>query len=1305
MPKHAAEEGGEEEESSQPALRFTPGSDVCKALMDRYGKSSAPQHRHLCASAAAIRSILQEEGLPLTPTLYFAAVITAMRDADASDHGAVATFSAFLAILLPFVPSESLPPCKTKDAAGVLAARLQDSATELPTGAVRSIVKSLGVLVLQMDLEDWFSFKLPLQVLVALTVDKRPKVRRSAQVSVEKVFEVFKSFGIIKKSSKVMLSLYKKYISLAAEMCTTEMSGVTDLKELPKSEHPEIIHMLIVLKLIVPYLSEKVRMEIFSDAQRFLSCASSSLTRHVIELVDSLIQQTEANILLTESDKIIFAFTSYLSSTEKNPDETIVSRLKLLRNLLNKLHTFQPTIWISKLPLVFMSVKEYLDADDDISEVVAEILKDLINVQIDLSLSLPTANQSCDNIEHSNYQKKKRIEHSSPEISAIVNIISSIKSLLDACTSPTGHMLGVISVLFLKLGKMSNLFMTDILLKLSRYARKADANSPSMESAPSFGGARSLHDWSSFSSHPGSAAVSKSKKWSFVGGFASSSSVSKLLCECIGSAVTALGHEVFISIPLSFNENKFTISNIWMIPILKKNMRGASLQFFMEHIFPLVKCVQQACAEVTSTRLQQRLKTYVRQLWDLLPAFCHYPTDTSESFDSLAKTLLDLIKNDSSLHEVISISLQTLVMENLGVLQAKQDMNQHAMVDSLGLKSSNKSQSFAIEYTKETASKNIEALTSNSMVLIQTLADVFFGAPPEKHAVLKDAIESLSSLVRSDDLHKFFLSLLKKFDQFNTLEKSNKLCENDTENADKKEENKETSTTEKIQERCLVVKLVSSFIQASNGDLVNLIFDFIKSSLLATDTTNKADELFALRKIIEKHNWFCAARTDDLIHLLHSLENLGDYKAETCRISCYHLLLVHIIKMNVEESNAKAFLILNDIILILKSKKASRKLAYDVLLATSSSLKDCHSDNSQSDLRRLFVMVMGYLSSESTHIMSGAVSALSLLIYNDAEFCLSVPNLIPSVLFLLQSNSNEVIKAALGFVKVLVSSVKLENLNNLVPDILKGILPWSEVTKYHFRSKVVVILDILIRKCGLEAVDRNSPKKYKIFLKSIHQARKNKKKHSGSAKDEAKSNSKDLAYKRGKKRTRNEIEEKGPGLGSKSERGREKKQRTNAYIANRAQKPVDRSRHRHAPDRTTMDKNRTIMFKLFFLCLGRSRSICFKFQNAKLTTLLASSRCSLDLIAVVYELAHIAWNQLESFTPHKIVVMSSFPNKKKQRQALSVIITISERSTEEHMFKSTACSSHVSSDISIGELYTSQDCGDDFRKVKDRIRR
>jgi ribosomal RNA-processing protein 12 len=55
---------------------------------------------------------------------------------------------------------------------------------------------------------------------------------------------------------------------------------------------------------------------------------------------------------------------------------------------------------------------------------------------------------------------------------------------------------------------------------------------------------------------------------------------------------------------------------------------------------------------------------------------------------------------------------------------------------------------------------------------------------------------------------------------------------------------------------------------------------------------------------------------------------------------------------------------------------------------------------------------MGYLSSSSPHILSGAIAALSLLIYNDANFCMEVPNLIPSVLVLLQHKAIEVTKVS-----------------------------------------------------------------------------------------------------------------------------------------------------------------------------------------------------------------------------------------------------------------------------------------------------
>ncbi|CAL9747630.1 unnamed protein product, partial [Musa acuminata subsp. burmannicoides] len=234
LPPGDGDDEGEEEEISQPVLNLGRGSDVCKALMDRYAKSSAPQHRHLCASAAAMRSILQEEGLPLTPPGYFAAVITAIRDADTADHDAISALSAFLSILLPVVPARSLPPTMVKNAALVLATFLWDPPSKLPTGAVRSMVKSLGGLVLRLELEDWDEVKLPVEVLLAFTVDKRPKVRRCAQLYVKKVFETLKSSSIIKKASKVVFSLYKKYISLLEDFCTPELLNAPASNELHK---------------------------------------------------------------------------------------------------------------------------------------------------------------------------------------------------------------------------------------------------------------------------------------------------------------------------------------------------------------------------------------------------------------------------------------------------------------------------------------------------------------------------------------------------------------------------------------------------------------------------------------------------------------------------------------------------------------------------------------------------------------------------------------------------------------------------------------------------------------------------------------------------------------------------------------------------------------------------------------------------------------------------------------------------------------------------------------------------------------
>jgi len=61
--------------------------------------------------------------------------------------------------------------------------------------------------------------------------------------------------------------------------------------------------------------------------------------------------------------------------------------------------------------------------------------------------------------------------------------------------------------------------------------------------------------------------------------------------------------------------------------------------------------------------------------------------------------------------------------------------------------------------------------------------------------------------------------------------------------------------------------------------------------------------------------------------------------------------------------------------------------------------------------------MVGYLSGSSPQITSGAVSALSVLVYKDTDICLSIPDLIPSVLSLLQSKAVEVIKVSIPLPK------------------------------------------------------------------------------------------------------------------------------------------------------------------------------------------------------------------------------------------------------------------------------------------------
>lgn len=997
------------EVSTDAAISFTGESDVCQELLDRYGKSAAPQHRHLCATAAATRSIIQSESLPLIPLSYFAATIDALSDTSRTTHDAdaVSALSSFLAIVLPLVPEKSIATSKAAEAVEIVVELMESPCEGLPVSSVRALVKCLGVLLEFCNLDDWESVKLGFQKLLKYSIDKRPKVRKCAQDCVVKVFKSFQSPHVKKRASKLVLKSLKTYMPLAVKTIASRSADGSKDDNLSKYEHLEVLHMLNLLKILVPHLPSKVISEAVVELQKAINARFSALTRHVFDVMEEILRFLEVGSTIPDIVKIVSTLASYISMRQ-NPVDTIFSASALLVNFLTKFQVGDPNKWNSHYSLVIGSITGLLTSEATATK-ASIIIKEMINNHIDVDILLSSKMMLADE----NYVDSKESRIMKSLCDALLKVLSTNRGI------PNEHTLAVISVLFLKLGKSSHIYMGSILLKLASFMTVASGNTSDV----------------------------------------------KHLQECLGSAVIAMGPEKLLeALPIAFDVTDLTCSNIWLIPILKDYLAGSSLGFFIESIVPLAESFQEACQKVKKSVIREELRAHARGCWELLPAFCRYPHDMHQNFQSLAKLLISCLRKDSFMLENIAIALQHLVKQNRSVLSADQGDYEASKLSKTS-------------YSKKTATRNIKALASCSEELLKGFTKVLVKVPLEKRASLKDTIECLALITDPSAIKKIFISSLKRL-KLNV-------------SVDKVIDDK--SSTNKNANRCLILELASSVVGAASLDLIDLIYNIIRQSLQEEDDNVQSESYSTLYKILEKSSGFCSSRFEELMELLLGLKSPADITSLRWRFSCFRTLLIQSIERTSDGENTYGFRMLNEIIVTLKdSKEESRKVAYDILLGMSSSLQKTSSSPDKGPYYEFISMIMGYLSGSSPHIKSGAVSALSLVIYNDSKICNSMPDLVPSILELLHSKAIEVIKAVLGFLKVLVLSLQVRDLQNFLSDILSGLLPWSSVSRHHFKSKVTVILEIIMRKCGSASVKSLVPEKYRDFVKNVLETRQGK---------------------------------------------------------------------------------------------------------------------------------------------------------------------------------------------------------------------
>ncbi|BBH08124.1 ARM repeat superfamily protein [Prunus dulcis] len=532
----------------------------------------------------------------------------------------------------------------------------------------------------------------------------------------------------------------------------------------------------------------------------------------------------------------------------------------------------------------------------------------------------------------------------------------------------------------------------------------------------------------------------------------------KQLHECLGSALVAMGPETFLGlIPLNLEAENLSQSILGMARTIKEKSRKLESQ-----------------GRTFSSRSTDAL---VHALWSLLPSFCNYASDTAESFKDLEQALCSALKDEPEIRGIICLSLQILIQQNKKTVEEVNDLADSEVGSARHRALAN--------YSPQVTADNLSVLKSPACKLLDVLSDVFLNTTKDDAGCFQSIIGEFVSISDEEAVSKCFKH--KRTELLNVKAKD---------------------STDSNSNRAQLFDLAVSFLPGLNAEEVDLLFGRIKLALQDCDR-------------------FLSSKLDELLDLIEVLPSCH-FSAKQHRLDCLYLLVVHLSKSDAEQRRHVILSFLAEIILALtEAHNKTRNRAYDILVQIGHAYGDEEKGGKREDLLEFFYMVAGGLAGETPHMISAAMKGLARLAYEFCDLVSTPSNLVPSIFLLLQRKNKEIIKATLGFLKVLVAKSQTEGLHLHLESMVESLLKLQDATKTHFKAKVASFLplnfdviefswfdnlpkflslaEMLVRKCGLDAVKAVMPEEHMKLLTNIRKIKERKEWKLGSKSEEARS--------------------------------------------------------------------------------------------------------------------------------------------------------------------------------------------------------
>ncbi|KAF9305440.1 hypothetical protein BGZ74_010204 [Mortierella antarctica] len=1012
--------------------------------------SKLPNQQMHATTLLAVEETLREGGAEITPTAYFATLMSLL-DQQKSDPEAEDMRSAvlnLLAIVFPNIPVGVLRSQYT----ATLSVLTTILALQPPPSApsMRSLVTCIEHLLIAQDSAAWTDTATlkALQTLLILSLDSRPKPRKRAQEAVRNIVTRPPLMMVVHPGMKVV-------VKTTLQILKESGSGVASAAGSKDKDQATqmILHTLQLVRMIGKAWPVEEFLPLCDILLHLPKLNNPYLTSSAFQVFESLLSPKES----PDAPTVV----RQEETPEQTPTETmeqIVSRLDKITQVMSAVLELKPNandatlmpLWLDVVRAGFVEssrLQHIMKTAGHGAQIPQEAIVPLVqlfkvifpNLDSSNPVSVHNATVEClkqlishcitdEMIDAAVHEMKVNRGQPQKKKNIIETISTTIKGGFDIrFQSSWLGILDILKTFFERLNHAANPLLVSFLPIIDE-----------LRFTPAF--TQKVH-----------------------------------LDVVLSTAISTVGPRIFLdTLPLNIdNPEERKRGRAWLLPLLKSSVTNTELEYFSTTLIPLADRLNQKAQECRENGMMKKVyETLIGQIWSLVSGFCDLPVDMEMAFTKqLAERFSNVLYSVPDLRPVLCQALTSLVVRNQAIIA-----------------SSDSDEILERKYliTKEEAQRNIELLQQYSRPYLMVFFNIFQATLPQFRGYLLEVMRMFLSISTPTDLQETFSAVLV---QLNTAL---------------------TTVQPPVQQGDAppashnLMDLADIMVPYVDGQSMANLYNVVVS-LFANDADaalqKKAYKIVNSMAETETGRVVLKSNLDELMRNILDTTAAASATAKRARLS----LIGQVISLLEPTDLYFVPSILSEVVVATKEvNEKTRDVAYALLVAMGQKMKaggvisaervgdmEGGAVETPASIGEYFTMVTAGLAGATPHMVSAAITSLSRLLFEfhkDLDPAM-VSEMIGTMHLFVNSSNREIVKSALGFIKVTTVSLDMGVVRPHLQEIVSGMIRWSHEHKGHFKVKVRHILERLVRRFGYDDVVAFVPEADKKLLINIKKRR------------------------------------------------------------------------------------------------------------------------------------------------------------------------------------------------------------------------